>query len=183
MSSILTNHEGEIFVPTLLNLNSFSAQSPYPDILLQCPTIDLLTIFVLRIWSFCSGTIFQASFVTYAYTYFRVFNRSTDGLLARGIKPLCLVYVHLRWIWKVSTITISAWTMLLCCVRWQYGHQVIMVTVCNALLAFINNQGDVNVNERFETGTQTESIFSIHKILWNLVFVVDLIRFADTNRV
>ena len=45
MSSILTNHEGEIFVPTLLNLNSFSAQSPYPDILLQCPTIYLLTIF------------------------------------------------------------------------------------------------------------------------------------------
>ena len=34
-----------------------------------------------------------------------------------------------------------------------------MVTVCNALLAFINNQGDVNVNESFETGTQTESIF------------------------
>ena len=84
--------------------------------------MDVLTIFVLRIWFFCLEqkefiTFFQASFVEYAYTYFRVFNRSTDGLLARGIKPLCSVYVHLLWIWKVSTITISAWTMSLRCVR------------------------------------------------------------------
>ena len=34
----------------------------------------------------------------YCDTYFRVFHRSTDGLLARGIKPLCLAYVYLLWI-------------------------------------------------------------------------------------